>query len=506
MERRLSKAQKQRKLKILIAASEVVPFAKTGGLADVTGALPKALRELGHDVRVVMPLYRKINREKYGIEETSATININIALVDHPAVIHKCLLPNSDVIVYFIDCPSFFDREEIYRTPQGEYWDNNERFMYFSKAIIEMIQVIDWVPEVIHCNDWHTGLVPVFLKTIYADNPIVKDIATVYSIHNIAYQGCASEEMISHAGLPWEIFNMHQLEFYGGINYMKGGIVFSDVINTVSEKYKEEIKTYEYGYNLEGALWGRDKDLFGILNGIDYTSWNPATDNLLPVNYTPETTELKLEVKKQLLEEFGLKYYENVPLIGLVSRLDDQKGLDFIETIIEDMMNLNLQFILLGTGEEHYHKLFSELALRFPEKLGVALLFDNGKAHRIYAGSDMFLMPSRFEPCGLGQLISLKYGTVPIVRETGGLADTIKQYNFKEKKGNGFVFQGYNPWDLFMAIHVATDTYKNQAVWKRIQQTGMKENFSWDLAAANYIELYALALHNKNLIKTEKSV
>ena len=506
MERRLSKPQKQRKLKILIAASEVVPFAKTGGLADVTGALPKALRSLGHDVRVVMPFYRQIDRVKYCIKETEKKISINIALVDHPAVIHEGFLPDSDVPIYFIDCKSFFDREEIYRTSRGEYWDNNERFMYFSKAVIEMIRVSDWVPEVINCNDWHTGLIPVFLKTIYAFDPALKDIAAVYSIHNIAYQGFASKDMISHAGLPWEIYNMHQLEFYGGINYMKGGIVFSDAVNTVSEKYKEEIKTPEYSYYLEGVLAARDKDLFGILNGIDYTSWDPATDKCLPVNYTPENMAPKEEIKKKLLVEFGLKYYENVPVIGMVSRLDQQKGLDFIEAIIEEMMKLNLQFVVLGTGEEHYHWLFRELAARYPEKLGVSLKFDNSTAHNIYAGSDMFLMPSRFEPCGLGQLISLKYGTVPIVRETGGLADTIKHYDFKAKKGNGFTFQGYNPWDLFRAIHVATDTFKNKTVWERIQQAGMKENFSWDIAAVKYVELYELAIHNKNLKNTEKSV
>jgi starch synthase len=506
MERRLSKPSKQRKLKILIAAAEVVPFAKTGGLADVTGALPKSLANIGHDARVVMPLYRKINREKYNITDTGAKVTINIALVDHVGSIFTGVIPGSDVIVYFIENPEFFDREEIYRTPQGEYWDNNERFMFFSKAVLEMIKVIDWVPEIINCNDWHTGLIPVMLKTIYANDPVLKNVATAYSIHNIAYQGCASKDMMSHAGLPWEIYNMHQLEFYGGINYMKGGIVFSDVVNTVSEKYKEEIKTPEYSYNLEGVLWSRNEALFGILNGIDYTQWDPSTDKLLPVNYTPETIESKEEVKKKLLEEFGLKYYENVPVVGLVSRLDDQKGLDFIAEIAEEMMKLNLQFVLLGTGEERYHHFFNDLQKRYHEKVGAAIKFDNGIAHRIYAGSDMFLMPSRFEPCGLGQLISLKYGTVPVVRETGGLADTIKHYNFKEKKGNGFVFQGYNPWDLFRAIHVAVDTFKNQSVWKKIQQNCMKENFSWDLSAVKYIELYDLAMHNKNLQNAEKSV
>ncbi|MCE5301106.1 MAG: glycogen synthase GlgA [Spirochaetia bacterium] len=498
-ERKLSKPHKQRVIKILIAASEVVPFAKTGGLADVTGALPKALRNLGHDVRVVMPLYRKIDREKYGIKDTGKRVNINIALHDHEGAVMEGVLPGSDVPVYFINNREFFDREEIYRTPQGEYWDNNERFMFFSKCIPEMIKAAGWVPDVINCNDWHTGLIPVFLKTIYANDDMLKNIATAYSIHNIAYQGCASKEMISHAGLPWEIYNMHQLEFYGGINYMKGGIVFADVINTVSNKYKEEIKTPEYSYNLDGVLRGRDKDLYGILNGIDYTVWDPATDRFLPVNYTPETIEGKTEVKKKLLEECGLKYKENVPVIGLVSRLDDQKGLDFIANIMEEMMKLNLQFVILGTGEENYHRMFHFFRDRYPEKIAANIKFDNGLAHRIYAGSDMFLMPSRFEPCGLGQLISLKYGTVPIVRETGGLADTIKHFNFKEKKGNGFTFQGYNPWDLFRAIRVAVDTFKNRAVWEKLMHNGMKENFSWDMAAVKYVELYDAAMHNKNL-------
>lgn len=484
-------------MKILIAASEVVPFAKTGGLADVAGALPKALRALGHDVRVIMPKYKKIDDEKFKIRDTGKEFKINIALFDHIGTIKETVIPGSDVPVYMIDNTEFFYRDEIYRTPQGEYWDNAERFLFFSKGILEACRALDWQPDIINCNDWHTGLVPVFLKTTYAQDPFFKGTATCYSIHNIAYQGFFSKELMSHAGLPWEIFNMHQLEFYDGINYMKGGIVFADVVNTVSKRYKEEIETPEYGYNLEGTLRHRREDLHGILNGIDYEHWDPMTDKDLPANYGADTVEKKEESKKKLLEMVGLKYVENVPVIGLVSRFDDQKGLDMISRIMEEMMRLNIQFVVLGTGEERYHQMFRHWASVFPQKLSANIMFDNNLAHMIYAGSDMFLMPSHFEPCGLGQLISLKYGTIPVVRETGGLADTVKSYNFKDKKGNGFSYAGYYPTDLYNTIRVAVDTYKNQPVWRKIQQNGMKEDFSWIHSAQRYVELYDLAIAKK---------
>jgi starch synthase len=490
-------AKAKQSLKILIAASEVVPFAKTGGLADVTGALPKALRALGHDVRVIMPKYKKIDDEKFKVRDTGKEVGIDIALFNHMGEIKEAVIPGTDVPVYMIDNTEFFYRDEIYRTPQGEYWDNAERFLFFSKAVLEACKALDWAPDVINCNDWHTGLIPVFLKTIYSQDEFFKNTATVYSIHNIAYQGYFSKEMMSHAGLPWEIFNMHQLEFYGGINYMKGGIVFADVVNTVSKRYKEEIETPEFGYNLEGALRERRDDLYGILNGIDYELWDPMTDTMLSVNYNEDSIEKKEEVKKDLLNGCGLKYYENVPVIGLVSRFDDQKGLDVLSRIMEEMMRLNLQFVVLGTGEERYHEMFRYWAKMFPEKLSANIKFDNKLAHNIYAGSDMFLMPSHFEPCGLGQLIALKYGTIPIVRETGGLADTVKSYNFKEKKGNGFSYVGNYPTELFNTIRIAVDTYKNKNVWRRIQSNGMKEDFSWFHSAARYVELYNIALQKK---------
>ena len=488
------KNTKNKSLKILLAASEVVPFAKTGGLADVAGALPKALKKLGHDVRVVMPRYKPIDEDKFSIHKTGLSFDVDIALFKHAAEIKETVFPNTDIPVYFVDNTEFFYRDELYRTPQGEYWDNAERFMFFSKAVMEMIRIMDFKPDVIHCNDWHTGLVPVFLKNFYNTIDFYKDIGTVYSIHNIAYQGVYGSEILSHAGLPASLFSMDKMEFYGSVNFMKGGMVFADIINTVSNKYREEIQTPEFGWGLDGVLQSRKNDLYGVVNGIDYSIWDPALDKYIPVNYAPDTIQVKQTIKKKLLEENGLKFSENVPLIGLISRLDDQKGLDFIAAIIDDMMKMNLQFIVLGTGEEKYHKLLTEHRQAFPEKMAVNIKFDNKLAHNIYAGCDMFLMPSHFEPCGLGQLISLKYGTVPVVRETGGLADTVKQYNFKEKTGNGFVFSGFDPQDLLQAIRIAVDTFKNKTAWKKLMMNGMKENFSWEHAAGEYVEIYKKAM------------
>ncbi len=486
--------KEENRLKILVVASECVPFVKTGGLADVVGALPISLKKLGYDVRVAIPKYKTINEEKFKIRDTGLRIDIDIALFNHTASIKESVFPGTDIPVYFIENKEFFDRDELYRTPQGEYWDNAERFMFFSRVIVEMLRLMDFKPDVININDWHTALIPVYLKTIYASNDFYKNVATVYSIHNIAYQGLFDKEKLSHANLPMDLFSIDKMEFYGGINYMKGGIVFSDIINTVSKRYRDEIMTSEFGYGLDGVLRTRANDVYGILNGIDYSIWNPKTDTLLPVNYNEDSLELKEQIKKKLLDDVGLKYTENIPLIGLISRLDDQKGLDFIAAIIDDMMRLNLQFILLGTGDEKYHNLFNLIKAKYPEKISVNIKFDNKLAHLIYAGSDIFLMPSRFEPCGLGQMIALKYGTIPLVRETGGLADTVLQYNFKTKQGNGFVFSGYDPYALLYTLKIAIDTYKNKTVWRKIQANGMKTDFSWDESAKEYVEIYRKAI------------
>jgi len=493
--------KQNKKLKILIASSEVVPFAKTGGLADVTGALPKALKKLGHDVRVVLPKYKCISEEKFNIKDTGKRVNIDIALVNHIGVIKQAFFPDTDIPVYFIDNDEFFNREELYRTPYGEYWDNIERFIFFSKAVVEMLKEIDFIPDVINCNDWHTGLIPVYLKTIYKNkyNGIYDSIATLYSIHNIAYQGYADKEKLSHAGLPWDLFTMDKLEFYGGINLMKGGIIFSDVINTVSENYKKETETPEFGYYLDGVLKSRNGNYFGVINGVDYEIWNPATDKDIDINFDIDTIHLKKEMKKILIKEIGLRYVENVPLVCMVSRLDGQKGIDFIISIMDEILKMNLQFVILGTGEKWYHDILYNFQSRYPEKLSVHFKFDNKLAHKIYAGSDILLMPSYFEPCGLGQLISLKYGTVPVVRAIGGLKDTVTQFNFKNKQGNGFLFYGNNPQDLLQTIRIVIDTYKNKSVWTKLMINGMKEDFSWDHSAQEYVKLYYKAIENKKI-------
>lgn len=495
--------KKNRKLKILIVASEVVPFAKTGGLADVTGALPKAIKKSGHDVRVVLPKYKCISDEKFNIQDTGKGVIIDIALVKHTGIIKESVIPGTDIPVYFIDNNEFFNREELYRTPYGEYRDNPERFIFFSRAVIEMLNEINFIPDVIHCNDWHTGLIPVYLKTIYknTNNGIYDNIATVYTIHNISYQGYADKEKLSHAALPWDLFTMEKLEFYGGINFMKGGIVFSDIINTVSSNYKKETETPEFGYNLDGVLRSRNKDYFGVINGVDYEIWNPSIDQDIEINYNIENLHLKEEIKKTLVKDIGLKYIENVPLFCVITRLDGQKGIDFIISIMDEILKMNLQFVILGTGDKWYHDILYDFKNRYPEKLSVHLQFDNKLAHRIYAGADIFLMPSYFEPCGLGQLIALKYGTVPVVRAIGGLKDTVQQFNFKTKQGNGFLFSGNNPQDLLQIIRIVIDTYKNKSVWQRLMINGMKENFSWEHSAQEYVKLYFKAIENHLLEK-----
>lgn len=489
--------QKSKKsLKILIAASEVVPFAKTGGLADVAGALAKAIKKLGHDVRVVLPKYRCISDEKFNIKDTGKRVIIDIALVKHIGVIKESVLPKTDVPVYFIENSEFFNREELYGPSYGEYWDNAERFMFFSRSVVEMLKEIDFIPDVINCNDWHTGLIPVYLKTIYknSDNGIYKNIATVYSIHNIAYQGYVSKEKLYHAGLPEELFTIDKLEFYGGINFMKGGIVFSDVINTVSKSYKKETETPAFGYNLDGVLRLRSENYFGIINGIDYEIWDPAVDNNIDVKYDSEKLHLKNEMKKILVKEIGIKYSENVPLLCMISRLDGQKGIDLIISIMEEMLKMNLQFVILGTGDKRYYDILFNFKNRYSDKFSFYFKFDDKLAHSIYAGADIFIMPSNFEPCGLGQLIALKYGTVPIVRAIGGLKDTVRQFNFKTKQGTGFLFYGNNPQNLLQTIRIAIDTYKNKSVWQKLMTNGMKENFSWEDSAREYIKLYYKAI------------
>ncbi|KPK38893.1 MAG: hypothetical protein AMJ78_09330 [Omnitrophica WOR_2 bacterium SM23_29] len=453
-------------LKVLMASSEVVPFSKTGGLADVVGSLPLAIHKLGVDIRVVTPRYKSV--KIYGKEARL----------------------NNDVSVYFIEHEGYFMRNNLYGDKTGDYPDNLERFTFFSRKTLELLRDLDFKPDIIHCNDWQTALIPVYLKTIFKDEPFYKDIKTIFTIHNIGYQGLFPKEEFPKTGLPRNLFSIDGLEYYDKVNILKGGLVFSDIITTVSPTYAKEIQTREFGYGLEGVLSQRKESLFGIVNGVDYYEWNPSDDKELKYHFSATKIDGKYKEKIVLQKEGGLKEDVNAPLIGIISRLADQKGLDIISQIIDKLLNMEVQLILLGTGDEKYHVLFERMKKKYPRKASVHLKFDAVLAKKIYAGSDMFLMPSRYEPCGLGQLISLRYGTIPIVRKTGGLADTINEYNPITNKGNGFVFERYDANELFDTIKRAVNLYKDKSAWRKLVLKVMKYDFSWEDSAKKYIGLY----------------
>jgi starch synthase len=471
-----------------------VPFAKTGGLADVVGSLPRALMKLGCEVAVVMPKYRNISPEKYKLKLEVKGMPVPMGMGEMTADIYSTRLGDTNGTVYFIQNDRYFDRDGFYGTPEGDYHDNAERFAFFSRAVLEMLKALQWFPEILHLNDWQTGLVAAFLKTLYSKAPHYQPIRTLFSIHNMAYQGLFPKYVLPMTGLGWEEFSHEKLEFYDQVNYLKAGLVYSDALNTVSERYAEEIQTEEYGHGLQGVLKSRASELYGIVNGIDYDEWNPATDKEIPAQYTVKNHDQKIESKKKLLLEQNLAYNANTPVIGLISRLTDQKGLDLIAEIIQDFLALDVQFVILGTGEPKYHLLLEELKNKYPAKLSVALKFDNRLAKLIYAGSDMFLMPSRFEPCGLGQMIAMKYGTIPLVRKTGGLADTVENLSPDGKKGTGFVFENYRGSDLLFILKRATEAFHQPKLWTELVARAMKQDFSWDASARKYLEIYGKIL------------
>jgi starch synthase len=478
-------------MKIAIASSEIYPFAKTGGLADVAGALPKALTKLSVETCVVMPLYKVVDRAKWGLKKTAKKA---AAIMDGKAVeaaIWEGEL-SKGVRAFFVDNPKYYDRDVLYGTPKGDLPDNAERFIYFAKIIPEVLKAVDFRPDVIHANDWQTALVPLYLTTLYANDPFFKDTGTVFTVHNIGYQGKFWSNDWHLVGLGWEHFTPEGLEFYGDINVLKGGLVYSDIVNTVSKTYSKEIQTPEFGYGLEGVLEKRAADLYGIVNGIDYDEWDPETDKHLYKNYGTGDVKGKQANRKALKEQLGLAA-GNKPLFGIISRLADQKGLDLIAGAIDEMMGLDLQVVVLGTGEEKYHKLLTHVAKKHPKSISVNLAFDATLAARIYAASDVFMMPSRYEPCGLGQLISLRYGTVPLVRKTGGLADTVSNYNAKTGKGNGFVFSEYSSKAFLKSVKAALSAYDDKTGWKKLVTAGMNEDNSWDNSAKEYVKLYKKA-------------
>lgn len=468
-------------LKVLIVSSEAAPFVKSGGLGDVAGSLPKALKALGADVRVVIPKYKKIKTEHYINIEFLGSFNVKLGWRTQKAGI---LLKNEDVPVYFVENDYYFGRDGLYG-----YDDDNERFAFFSKAVIDMLPFVDFIPDIIHCNDWQTGPVSMVLKESYKKISYLKNIKTLYTIHNLQYQGNFDPASLEMFDLPSYLYDNGTVEFYGRMSYMKSGIEYSDVVSTVSETYAKEIQTEEYGYGFDGIMRSVSGRLKGIINGIDYKENDPETDKRIEVNFGVDTIEKKKENKKLLQRSLGLEE-RDVPMICMISRLANQKGFDILAGAMETLMQNDIQFVLLGTGEKEYEDMFRYYEDRWKGRFCSCIMFDDVLAQRIYASGDMFLMPSRFEPCGLGQMFSLRYGTVPVVRKTGGLADTVTHFDPETGKGNGFLFETYDSGGIIWAVGEALKTYENKDSWNRLVKNCMETKLSWEDSAKKYIALY----------------
>ncbi len=478
-----------KKLKVLFVVSEAVPYAKTGGLADVAGTLPYALRELGADVKVLMPYYGQVQQKKIPMQ--TAFEDLESRLGDDALGFDVVTPADGDAPFYFVAREEFFARSQLYGTPKGDYFDNLERFSFFCGAVHPFCEALKFAPDIIHCHDWQASLVPVYLKYRWGGEKIFAQTKSLLTIHNLAYQGLFPKKKFPLLGLDWSAFSINGLEFYDQINLLKGGIVFADVINTVSRGYSYEIQTTEFGCGLEGVLRDRSDALFGIVNGVDYDDWNPETDRLITATYGPKDLKGKDEDKAALMEAYNLdKKFAKAPLLGIISRLADQKGFDLVAEVLPKLMAQDVMLVILGTGEEKYHELLTQEAKKYPGKLGVKIAFDNGLAHLIEAGSDMFLMPSRYEPCGLNQLYSMKYGTVPVVRATGGLMDTVTPVEKAKGSGTGFLFSEYSAEAFLGALNQSLEAYQDKKLWKKIMLNAMAEDFSWSASAKAYLKLY----------------
>ena len=473
---------------ILFASSEVVPFAKTGGLADVIGALPEALSKRGHTCSVILPLYKCVKENGFVP-----------ALFKEEKDFKFCFLKHGNVNIYFIESDEYYNRDQLYGIPQGDYPDNALRFGFFAKAIIALIPHIGR-QDIIHCNDWQTGLVPLYIRLFHKKDPLFSDTKTLFTIHNIAYQGLFGREYMGRLNIPGKLFNMHGLEFYGRMSFLKAGIIYSDAISSVSKGYAREILTKEFGCGLDGLLNTRKKDLYGIVNGVDYSVWNPETDKFIAKKYSARDLSGKLECKKDVLKECAIRYDPSRPLIGMITRLAEQKGIDIVADCMDKLLELGIDLVLLGFGDEKYNNIFKGLSEKYKGHVGARIDFDNVLAHKIEAGSDMFLMPSRYEPCGLNQLYSMKYATVPVVRAVGGLDDTVEDFDPSAKKGNGFKFQEASGEALLTSMKKAVEVFKNKDLWNILLQNGLSCDYSWNSSAEKYEKLY-----NK-LISMEKNI
>jgi starch synthase len=495
-------------LSILMIAAEAHPLAKVGGLADVMGALPKALVGLGHDVRIALPHYKSIKGAKTRTEKVPGVDRVEITLggVKRVFGVRKTRLPGAPVGVILLGNDDLFGRDGIYNDPATgkDFPDNAERFVFFSRAALAAVEAMGWSPDVIHCHDYQTGFVPAWFKTAGWPAGRHGDAGTVYTIHNLAYQGVYPVEVGRAAGFGEDLLRpMGALEFYGNVNMMKAGIVFADTITTVSPTYSREIQTPEYGYGLEGVLRSRAADLVGVLNGADYGVWDPAVDKLIPWKYSREDVAGKSACRKHLVERAGLKADATTPLVGMVSRMVDQKGFDIVMEAMDAIMGLGVDLVMLGTGEKRYQDALSSYAKRFPRRIRVNVGFDEEMAHLIEAGCDMFLMPSKYEPCGLNQLYSMRYGTIPIVRRTGGLADSVWDYDGTERS-TGFAFEEYSARALVGALERAVKTFTAKDLWPRLVDQAMAQDFSWERSARIYQDTYAAMLDRKRAVSASE--
>lgn len=498
-------------MRVAVAASEVIGFAKTGGLADVCGALPVALEQLGHDVAVFMPMYDVVKRAG-NYQATGVTFSVPIGPHQITTTLFRSTLPHSKVPVYLIANPEYFERDNqafgrgIYQFHgsdglRKDYPDNSIRFLFFTRAVLEAFQHLGFWPDVLHANDWQTGLGPVLLREIYAQHPVrelaqrYQKIRSLFTIHNIAYQGNFWKHDLNAAQLNWKLFNYKQLEFHDTLSYLKGGIVFADRVNTVSPTYASEIQTPYYGYGMQSILQEHSDKLSGIVNGIDYINWDPATDPFLNAHFDSENIlPGKADCKKSLQVELGLQVDNRAPLVGMIARLVSQKGLDLVLEAAWAMMDLGIQFAVLGEGDAQYHQGLTFLRDRYPNRIALQFGFSEKLAHRIESGADLFLMPSLYEPSGLNQLYSMRYGTLPVVRATGGLADTVTDTNpqtIADRSATGFSFPAYNSQSLLESTRRAVKLYHDQKdVWQQVQQNAMREDWSWSRSARSYVDLY----------------
>jgi starch synthase len=478
-------------LKVLLLSPEVMPFAKTGGLADVAGSLPAALKRLGADVRLVLPFYRVIREGAFETRPLIEDLEIPIGTEKLTAGILETKT-DDNVPVYFVEREDMYDRPHLYGGPRGDYYDNLERFAFFSHAALRLTQALSLVPDIIHCHDWQTGLVPALLNGPYVDIPSLRGTQTVFTIHNIGYQGIFPEEKLLLTGLSRpEFFHREGMEYWGKISLLKAGIVYSQVITTVSAKYAKEIQTPEFGFGMEGILKHRQAFLHGILNGVDYRIWDPKRDPHLAAKYSSKKKTGKQQCKKALIRELGLvPSVQERPLLGMVSRLDAQKGLDLLVKNLDHILSLDVGLVVLGSGDQHIRLAIEKAAKKYPGHLGLHIGFNESLAHRIMAGVDIFLIPSRYEPCGLTQMYALKYGAVPVVRATGGLDDTVVHFDPKTGEGNGFKFGPYDPAAFLEAIQEGVSLFQNSKNWRKIMDNGMRATFSWDRSAEKYIKLY----------------